>query len=192
MIWLALAVVGFVAFLWISSSLGRRRSAPIAAEKDWLAQQSVAPLPAPKPVAIELSVPKLPDGVDEAITAALRAGSDPDEIEMPANYHAHDLRVVGESFANDNGSSRQEIIGRTSPGDAAYLVPEPDNPHDADAVRVFVPGRSGMAEQIGYLPRGYEDVVEEVRAGRVAAWFKSKRQADNGLWGATLYLVRRE
>lgn len=35
----------------------------------------------------------------------------------------------------------------------AVLVPEPDNPHDKDAVKVLVPLDSGKAFHIGYLPR---------------------------------------
>lgn len=35
----------------------------------------------------------------------------------------------------------------------AVLVPEPDNPHDKDAVKVLVPLDSGKAFHIGYLPK---------------------------------------
>lgn len=35
----------------------------------------------------------------------------------------------------------------------AVLVPEPDNPHDPEAVKVIVPLENGQPFQIGYLPR---------------------------------------
>lgn len=35
----------------------------------------------------------------------------------------------------------------------ALLIPEPNNPHDPDAVRVMVPLDNGEAFHIGYLPK---------------------------------------
>jgi len=57
--------------------------------------------------------------------------------------------VHGESFDNDDGTSRQAILSRCVAGDPVELVPEPSNPFDPNAVAVIVPGK-GM---IGYLPR---------------------------------------
>ncbi len=181
-----LAIAAGLAFLlWISSKLGPRWKGP--------ARPAALAESAPRPTEeLDLKVLSVPADLAAAIERAIRGGTDPDAVPLPTQYHAHDLRVVGESFSNPSGSSRQEIIDQSSPGDVAYLAPEPDNPHDPHAVRVYVPGANGVAEQIGYLPRGYEDIVDEVRSGRVAAWLKSKQRADNGLWGATLYLLRRE
>lgn len=38
----------------------------------------------------------------------------------------------------------------------ALLIPEPNNPHDSDAVRVMVPMDNGQAFHIGYLPKDSE------------------------------------
>jgi len=56
--------------------------------------------------------------------------------------------VVGESFRNNDGTSRQEIIRSCRIGDALRLIPEPTNPADPNAVAVHAPGG-----QIGYLRR---------------------------------------
>lgn len=57
--------------------------------------------------------------------------------------------VVGESFKNPDGTSRQAHIRKSvRSGMPASLVLEPDNPHDPTAVAVFVADR-----QIGYLKR---------------------------------------
>lgn len=55
--------------------------------------------------------------------------------------------VVGESFKNPGGKSRQAIIKKyVRAGMNANLVPEPNNPYDREAVAVYVAGH-----QIGYL-----------------------------------------
>ena len=140
--------------------------------------------------AIDLRVLKVPAEIEQQILSRLRAGHDPDDVVLPGDWHAHDLRVVGESFPNPNGTSRQQFIDQAVPGTPVFLVPEPDNIHDPKAIRVFLSRGSEATAQIGYLPRGYDDVVADVEKARVAAWFASKNRADNGLWGATLYLVR--
>lgn len=39
---------------------------------------------------------------------------------------------------------------------SAILMPEPENPHDPDAVKVLIPLSSGKVFHIGYLPRTSE------------------------------------
>lgn len=63
------------------------------------------------------------------------------------HFFAH---VAGESFANDDGSDRQGIIASCRVGEPLLLVPDPDNTHDENAVRVLRPD----GKQIGYLERG--------------------------------------
>ncbi|WP_339079621.1 HIRAN domain-containing protein [Pseudomonas sp. TMP9] len=63
--------------------------------------------------------------------------------------------VVGESFNNPDGEPRQTIIKHhVQPGMYAQLEPEPENPHDENAVAVYV-----ASFQIGYLKR---DVAERI------------------------------
>ncbi len=155
--------------------------------------ETVAASPSPpQGTAISLAVPSLPRDFEEALANALLEGRDPVSVAPPVGYRAHHIGVSGETFDNPNGSSRQEIIAETAPGTTVYLVPEPDNPHDGDAIRVFVSKGGTATAQVGYLPRGHFDIVTEVRGGNIAAWFASKDRAPNGAWGAVLYLVRRE
>lgn len=72
------------------------------------------------------------------------------------------LSVVGESFENDDGTSRQEIIAQLDEGDPIELRPEPKNPYDPNAIAVF--SRRG---QIGYIGRNDTDLVHmAMKAGR--------------------------
>lgn len=57
------------------------------------------------------------------------------------------LRLVGERFDNEDGSSRQEELARCTVGEIVELVREPSNPHDPSAVAVY----SCRRVQIGYV-----------------------------------------
>jgi HIRAN domain-containing protein len=85
---------------------------------------------------------------------------------LPQSHSGRIFRsaVAGESFRNDDGSSRQEILRRCRIGEEILLVPEPDSPHDSVAVKVQ--RRNG--EQIGYLPRDHH-LAGEIGDGRVSA-----------------------
>ncbi|MEO0501158.1 MAG: HIRAN domain-containing protein, partial [Pseudomonadota bacterium] len=56
--------------------------------------------------------------------------------------------VVGEGQINFDGVSRQELLRKARPGDEAYLIREPSNRYDSNAVRVDCD-----AGPIGYLSR---------------------------------------
>ena len=45
--------------------------------------------------------------------------------------------VAGESFRNEDGTDRQGIIAGCRVGDPLVLVPEPDNDHDENAIKVL-------------------------------------------------------
>ncbi len=65
-------------------------------------------------------------------------------------------KVVGVTFANDDGTKRQEIIERhCRAGDELMLDSEPENPHADHAVAVYLTKRGWFggvkAYQIGYL-----------------------------------------
>ena len=69
--------------------------------------------------------------------------------------------VIGVTYANADGSSRQEIIGNCRKGDELILLREPSNPYDIDAIKVCTfkkPGffsrllrRKPVLLQLGYL-----------------------------------------
>lgn len=69
--------------------------------------------------------------------------------------------VVGTGFANRDGRNRAEIIRRCCrPGSAVTLVREPENPHDPNAIAVYIDGPKllgifgGGKMQIGYIREG--------------------------------------
>lgn len=72
------------------------------------------------------------------------------------------IGVAGESFTNDDGSSRQAEIRRCRAGERVDLVREPDNPHDPLAVRVV----SERGVQIGYLPTSASWIAERLDKAR--------------------------
>lgn len=83
------------------------------------------------------------------------------------------LPACGETYDNEDGSSRQDEIARLEPGDLLFLVREPENPHDPLAVAIHSERgvcvgyiRSVHAGWIGSkIDRGYTAlaIVERVR-----------------------------
>ena len=69
--------------------------------------------------------------------------------------------VIGVTYSNADGSSRQEIIGNCRKGDKLILLREPSNPYDINAVKVCAPKKPGflsrllrrkpVLSQLGYL-----------------------------------------
>lgn len=69
----------------------------------------------------------------------------------------------GERFANADGSSRQDELGRCLPGEAIRLEREPDNPCDPMAVALY----SSRAVQVGYVGREHAEwLAPLIDAGR--------------------------
>ena len=69
--------------------------------------------------------------------------------------------VIGVTYSNADGSSRQEIIGNCRKGDELILLREPSNPYDINAIKVCtfkqpgffsrLLGRKPVLLQLGYL-----------------------------------------
>ena len=95
----------------------------------------------------------------------------------------YSVAVVGESFANADGSSRQAILPRCRVGDRVALEREADNPYDGNAVRVAT--EHGC---IGMVGRGDAWICERLDASRyVVACIQTVGQdPESGLWGAVL------
>lgn len=73
----------------------------------------------------------------------------------------YSIGIVGESFANDDGSSRQEEIRRCCPGEAVTLERDPGNVHDAKCVKVL----SARRVQIGNISRDHPWICERLDRG---------------------------
>jgi HIRAN domain len=92
------------------------------------------------------------------------------ETHRGANPHTHRegekrhwlLPVVGESFKNDDCTSRQAIIARCRQGERIQFVREPSNRYDPNAIKVC----RANGEQIGHV--GKDDaarLADELDAG---------------------------
>lgn len=57
-------------------------------------------------------------------------------------------KVVGVTYKNEDGASRQMILRDCFEGDKLTLVRQPDNPKDSDAIAIF----TKFGEQIGFIP----------------------------------------
>lgn len=99
---------------------------------------------------------------------------------------AYTIHVVGESFANFDGSDRQREIARCRIGEAVQLVREPDNRHDANCVQVL----SSRGVQIGNIGRDNAEWIAERmdNGGHVSAVIDGIADGGAGLLGVVLTL----
>lgn len=96
------------------------------------------------------------------------------------------LDVIGESFANPDGTKRQRIIRRCRVGDEILLFREPDNSFDKNAVAVY---RAKGHQQIGYLSSDDSGgMAKEIDGGKeITARISSLGRAKgSGLYGVEL------
>lgn len=98
-------------------------------------------------------------------------GHHKDEPIRPCGVLDYVTEVVGESFQNDDGTSRQSILQRCSRGMEIDFLWEKGNRYDKWAVRVSVITRRGH-EQVGYLPRGR---TREFVERQMSCWSYSAR-----------------
>ncbi len=85
------------------------------------------------------------------------------EIQADPNFpHVRSIhtKIRGVTHANPDGANRQDIIRQwCRSGDALYLVREPKNPADSNAIQVRrivcsdAPDKPVLGEQLGYLSR---------------------------------------
>lgn len=74
---------------------------------------------------------------------------------------AYPIGIVGESFENEDGSSRQAEIKRCSPGEPVTLERDPQNKYDPNCVRVI----SVRGIQIGNISREDDWICERLDRG---------------------------
>ena len=74
---------------------------------------------------------------------------------------SYPVGVVGESFTNEDGTSRQEEIARCRLGEPVTLERDPQNKHDANCVKVV----SSRGVQIGNISRDDSWICERLDRG---------------------------
>lgn len=197
---LAAAVVIFIVM--------RRRRAKLAAQQEIEAIMDEAGRRPPPRVSASTAAtrdvavvrPSLPAGRSADIVAALQSGAEPDESWIRGTggaggevqllpFSARFQSVSGESFQNPDGVSRQSILSQARPGSEVFLVPEPTNRFDADAIAVYLDLGGGNTGQLGYLPKD-NSLKGAVAANKVIAWLArvDKREVGAPL-GAVLYVI---
>jgi hypothetical protein len=96
---------------------------------------------------------------------------------------AYPIGIVGESFENDDGTSRQAEIKRSSAGEPVSLEREPQNRYDPNCVKVV----SARGRQIGNISRDDSWICERLDAdGFVDARILGIRKNSNGMLGVVL------
>lgn len=75
------------------------------------------------------------------------------EAEQPKIVNV-DMKVVGVTFANEDGSSRKETILGMTTASPVDLIREPDNKYDKNAIKVITGDK-----QIGYIGKEYASIM---------------------------------
>jgi hypothetical protein len=70
------------------------------------------------------------------------------------------FKVVGVSFKNEDGTSRQEIISKMTNESNILLVREPQNLYDTNAVAIYAD-----MKQIGYVGKEYAGLLSQFMDG---------------------------
>jgi hypothetical protein len=73
-----------------------------------------------------------------------------------------DLKVVGVTFPNADGSSRREIITSMVGDERIDLVREPNNQYDPNAIKILANDK-----QIGYIGRDYASIMAPLMDGGI-------------------------
>ena len=134
-------------------------------------------------------------GMGAPRSGSAKAGPAVQSLEGDGDF---ETEIVGESYYQD---ALAEIAGPKTPAGVdldvrARLVPEPDNPHDSNAVAVYIQGR-----KVGHLPRdmaaewaetlrrrGDPRAVVEVDANITGGWLRKRRDGkiSEGSFGVSL------
>jgi hypothetical protein len=96
---------------------------------------------------------------------------------------AYPIGIVGESFANEDGSSRQAEIKRCSAGEPVSLERDPQNRYDAKCIKVV----SVRGRQIGNMSRNDAWIADRIHCETfVDARILGIRKNANGMHGVVL------
>ncbi|HEY8593278.1 MAG TPA: HIRAN domain-containing protein [Sphingomicrobium sp.] len=93
------------------------------------------------------------------------------------------IGIVGESFNNEDGSSRQAELARCKDGESVRLVRDPENSHDANCVKVV----SKRGVQIGNISRSDDWIASRMDSGKpITAKILSVGTGERNLLGAVI------
>lgn len=96
---------------------------------------------------------------------------------------AYPIGIVGESFNNDDTTSRQAEIKRCSAGEQVILERDPENKYDVNCIKVI----SARSRQLGNISRNDSWICERLdRGGFVDARILNINEGTNGLLGVVI------
>jgi len=107
------------------------------------------------------------------------------------------FKVRGTSFEGRQGILEQILEGKNVARCLAVLVPEPDNPHDKNAIKVCALSRENELQHIGYVPKEIcEEFLSAIKAKILAkrhrvSIFRSQEKKGEFLW-ADIEVLRKE
>ena len=67
------------------------------------------------------------------------------------------INIVGVTFKNDDGTSRQDIIKKLDNNSIIFLEREPNNKYDKNAIKVC-----SLLGQIGYIGKDYAEIISKM------------------------------
>lgn len=123
------------------------------------------------------------------------------EVTNDANFpHVRSIhtKIRGVTKENPDGANRQQIIKQwCRSGDALFLIREPNNPVDPNAIQVRrivysdVPDKPRLAEQIGYVSRELaEDLAPKIDVEKFVlfAWIMNVTGKDSDSLGVNIQI----
>ncbi|RJG38973.1 HIRAN domain-containing protein [Motilimonas pumila] len=103
--------------------------------------------------------------------------------ENGISYQARKVQVVGVSYSNNTGPSRQTCIARLKSCDDVWLEAEPDNKYDKNAIKVM-----SVHGQLGYLPKAIAATISSSLLNSIVVEFLSKGTSNKNYWGCSVTL----
>ena len=97
-----------------------------------------------------------------------------------------DAQVIGVTFTNPDGSSRQGALKRLRIGDSVSVFPEKNNPHHKNAYQVL-----SSFGQIGYLDRVLADRVSRAGRYQYTATVLAVGASERGALGSKIRIILR-
>ncbi len=108
-------------------------------------------------------------------------------VTLTGATQTYKTTVAGVTFANADGTNRQDLLQALSTGAQLRLVREPTNPHDRYAVAVY----NANGQRLGYVPAGDAKLASHLDSGGSAAATVVAVVGGGGLLGKLFSALRR-
>jgi len=106
------------------------------------------------------------DADDLEILRATRGRLNTDNFEFVPEFNKTKIEFDLAGTSHSDGLTK--LQDKINENDDLFLLPEPENEFDENAVRVLYPGEDGEKIPIGYVPRYYARQIKEILASQDA------------------------